>query len=841
MSQLQKLLSGPESRLTALVGESGAGKTRLAYEAAHQLAEEFEDGAWLIRLNGGQQSVWSCSAADDVHVPVQRWTDDDELALPIARSLGLSPVGQTPLAVQLADHLCHREVLLVLDGFQPERWDAETLHRLIRGAPLARILVVSERPVDADWLETLRIGGLSTPPEGTQALSNSREPDNLAGEGALALFLSGARRAVPGLDFDGHTADHIVRLCQLVSGSPLAIKLLTATVGRVPLGEIARRLERLAKKASSSSEDRQDSRSATRCAFAYAWEVLSQDEQFLLSKLVIFEHDFDEEAALEVVGADPTELKELVDTSWLDRLGAGRYIMHRGLRAFVQLKVKEIAWGDYELGTSADASKVSERYRKHYLRLVMTRKQMLVGPTARAACAEIQREWRAVRNAWLQAVAEGQLDLLEKTLEGLTRFLLLVGWLWEGERILHATSTALLRQSRDVGGSLLMARILAHRARALNVQRRGEEGVAAAQAALDSMPNGSGLEAPARAAEAEALVEWGRGLSLQGEFQLATERLKQALTLTGDDQAVETKARAFHSLGVIALSTESYEEALAYLRRALALYDVMDHRTGGAAVRNDLGMAAIRQRQYPDAAAYLGDALSLAQKTGDRRQEGVAYSHFGRLAAAQGDYDRATGHLERALRIAIDLGDRYVQAEVQVELAASLLHQGETGQAWKRSILAVEISHALGERASEARAWLVAGHVFSELNMLDQATRSCRMALELARTFGGSMLITEALACLARIGLARDDLGRARSLVEQILGRLETQSLPGGSEALRVYLICYQVLKAAKDSRADDVLSRVSSLYGQEEGGASVHYSPNGGSELPDGEDVPRL
>jgi hypothetical protein len=71
------------------------------------------------------------------------------------------------------------------------------------------------------------------------------------------------------------------------------------------------------------------------------------------------------------------------------------------------------------------------------------------------------------------------------------------------------------------------------------------------------------------------------------------------------------------------------------------------------------------------------------------------------------------------------------------------------------------------------------------------------------------------LAGLARVSLAEGNLAEAQAQVEEILAYLDTGSLEGTDEPLRIYLTCYDVLKAGRKPRAQEVLARAYDLLQQ--------------------------
>jgi hypothetical protein len=68
------------------------------------------------------------------------------------------------------------------------------------------------------------------------------------------------------------------------------------------------------------------------------------------------------------------------------------------------------------------------------------------------------------------------------------------------------------------------------------------------------------------------------------------------------------------------------------------------------------------------------------------------------------------------------------------------------------------------------------------------------------------------------VSLAQGHPSLAQTQVEEILSYLETDSLEGTDEPFRVYLTCYQVLKANQDPRAQEILTTAHNLLQEHAG-----------------------
>jgi hypothetical protein len=89
---------------------------------------------------------------------------------------------------------------------------------------------------------------------------------------------------------------------------------------------------------------------------------------------------------------------------------------------------------------------------------------------------------------------------------------------------------------------------------------------------------------------------------------------------------------------------------------------------------------------------------------------------------------------------------------------------------------------------------------------LQEAESACQTALRLCRELGAETLALEPLAGLARLALASGDLTTAQTRASELATVLEVEMIAWVDELPQLFLSCYQVLSAAGDARAAQVL-----------------------------------
>lgn len=304
VEQLRQLLCDPQCRLLTLVGPGGIGKTRLAIETASRVQDVFTDGVYFVPLASVNSTRFI--------VPV------------IADAIGFTfhYASYVDPKTQLFSYLKEKQVLLLTDNLE-HLWSTpgiEVLSELLANAQHVNLLATSRESLvlQGEWV--YEVHGLPVP--------ENPHKEGFAQNTSIELFLQRARRAHVEFNATAEGLPAILRICHLVDGTPLALKLAAAWVRTLTCAEIAKEIERSLDFLRVSGRDVPARHRSMRAVFDHSWSLLSAEEQSVLSQLSAFQGGFSLEAAEQIAGATVFTLSNLVTKSLIRRSGKERYDLH---------------------------------------------------------------------------------------------------------------------------------------------------------------------------------------------------------------------------------------------------------------------------------------------------------------------------------------------------------------------------------------------------------------------------------------------------------------------------------------------------------------------------------
>jgi predicted ATPase/DNA-binding SARP family transcriptional activator len=573
------------ARLLTLTGLGGMGKTRLAVEAARNLATDFNGNVAYVQL----ASI----------------TDPALVAPTIAQALGESSVAAEDA---LAQHLrSWGRLLLLVDNFEQVLEAAPLLARLLE-APDLSVLVTSRAP--------LRLSGeheFPLPP--------------LQVDEAVTLFADRALGVNPHFRLGDGETDAVQELCARLEGLPLAIelaaarsKLLTPTA---LLGRLAGRLDLLAE----GPRDAPARHRGLRTTLDWSYELLTPSQQRVFAQLAVFVGGCSLEAAEAVCASGNGSI--LDDVSGIVEESLARRERAPHPRVSMLETVREYALE--HLDASPEKEEVRLRHGTYFLQFAELAEVESTGPDQAEWFEQLEWEHDNLRTAlsFFRERAAAELEL--RLCVALWRFWQTHGHLDEGRRALEQALAATpdadpLLRARALNGAGVLA---------------GEQGDFEAAAGFfePSLELARMLGDHVRIAG--ALANLGNLALFSGNFaraRLLYEESIEEATLGG---ASSTERIAREMLGVAALDEGDLERAIALLEESAALAEQdRDERTRASSTRA-LAAALLESGDHERARGLLGESLTLAHRLGEVNGIAYCFDTIAGLAVAEGDPEAA--------------------------------------------------------------------------------------------------------------------------------------------------------------------------------------------------------
>jgi predicted ATPase/DNA-binding SARP family transcriptional activator len=767
LAQVAELLR--THRLLTLTGPGGAGKTRLAVEAARAEVDAMPDGVWLVEL------APVTDPADVTSAVLVALGLREQALLRAGRATAAFPPRaeeQADALGRLLDALARQQALLVLDNCEHLVTAAATLaDRVLAACPRVRILATSREPLNITGEALWTVGPLTLPPDpavtpsfyaerrgpgvtmpvGRAAgLTRNGETARIQDFASVRLLAQRAGAVRPGFAVTEGNAAAVARICRALDGMPLAIELAAARLRTMAPEQVATRLADRFQLLTGGGRTTVPRHQTLRAVVDWSWDLLGEDERAVWRRFSVFTGGATLEAAEQVCSGSGIRADQVLDllTALADkslltvRHDPPRYVMLEIIRAY----------GLERLAEAGERDDLRQAHAQYFLGLADRSQEYLRGGQQLEWVRKLAEDQDNLHAAIRGAVTAGDAD----TAVGLVGAL---GWYW-------------WLRSLKTEGAELAAEALAIAGEAA----AGEDGTERLALAYTM-----GALLAGDASRSESAAEW---------FRIATELAARVpdpriplLRLVGPIRAmfgsvfdgVPASPDAFNEAvdagdpwvsatarilrGHLTLNFgRLHARAEADFLQAAETFGALGERWGRSAALGGLGMLEAWRGEHLAAADHYRQAAGLAAELGSAEDETQCRLWLARELWLLGEKDRARDELARAQRNAGRLGLREVMALAAYTAGDLARLDGKSESARAHLLRAIELSShvnvALQIRAVAATSL---GYLAGAEGDLDAARRWHAEALEIARSAADAPVMATALVGLADLALREGD------------------------------------------------------------------------------------
>ncbi len=573
-------LTQEECRLMTLVGFGGTGKTRLSIEVARRL---LEDPPANLDLDDGV-----------FFVPLQPVSARSGIIATIAEAIGFRFHGDSPPHAQLINYLREKRMLLVLDNFEQLLDHTDLLSDILAASRGVKLLVTSREALRLreEWFH--HVAGMDTTDNHPRGQKAVQEND------AVRLFVQSALHAHQRFSLQAEI-EHVMRICRLVDGIPLAIELAAAWVKLLSCQQIVSEVEHDLDILTSRYQDLPKRHRSIRVLMEQSWQRLSDEEQNVLMRLSVFQGGCTLDAAEKITEASLPILANLVEKSLLRTAVDERYDLHGLLRQFAAKKLELHPETEYLTHNS---------HANYYLRFMQERTDRLQSNEQRSALIEIDREMDNVQSAWISAIDHRMTDRIDSAIDACYHYFDMRCRFQEGVDF-FAVAVSEFGKSTSTGELAILSRLRSHQAALLYELGHFEDAEALLTASEPLLSS--------RRDHAFVLLWQGKladRLRKEGDF--AESQLQQSLEL-------------YRAIGDLACEIEA-------MRGIAQLYSEHD-------------MPNIAKGQ-------IAEAVRLSRRLEQPTIISDSLIHYGWLANRDGDYETAQICWEESLAISREMDDK---------------------------------------------------------------------------------------------------------------------------------------------------------------------------------------
>ncbi|MGB7859210.1 MAG: adenylate/guanylate cyclase domain-containing protein [Acidimicrobiia bacterium] len=660
LAELKKLLT--ETRLLTVLAPGGTGKTRLAIQAAADLASEYPDGVFFIAL------------AD--------LSTSGDILQAVAEGVGAAFSSDDDPQTQLLEYLSSRQQLLVFDNFEHLTDATRIVSEILLAAPRVRVIATSRSKLNLTGEAVMPLLGLGT---------SWDTPETALQTSGMRLFLDAAHQANPGMRIETSDLEPLSEILRLTGGMPLAILLAAAWVDVLSVSDIAAEIAKSLDFLETSLGDVPDRHRSIRAVFDYSWGLLNKAEKDAFAALSVFRGGFTREAAEAVAGASLRDLANLANKTLVaPNPGTGRFSIHELLRQYAEAELAKLPARDRT---------VRDCHADYYAELCEDAVALFTVGDQIGGLATIEQDLDNIRPAWRHQVATGNGAGIDKMVVGLWLIHESRGWNQAGLALFGEALSALGDDMSDPASGGSRAFVMAMHGVFASMLGQVEAGAVEVATAFDELAVAANPETRSIAGMLKAQTQIYLGRFAEGA--VIVDKVIMQAESEADWSAGRFWVAAMKNLrAFIALRLGEPEMAMRLLDESRIVLEPLDDLFYMTWNLGHRGRMAKRSGRLDDALDLFTQSAARATRIGFPRAMQVSLMGLGETNIAVGNLAAAEAAYVESLRVAERTG-------MVLEMLATLVRIAQVFSASGRSSEAAQILATVIADPASSREMLI--------------------------------------------------------------------------------------------------------------------------------------
>ena len=715
------------SRLVTLTSAGGSGKTRLALQTGAEVIDEYSHGVWFVDL-----------------APLN---DPALLTSTIIDALGIKEESKKSTEETLIDFIKEKEILILLDNCeQLIHACANLTERLLSSCPKLKIIATSREVMNCGGEKIYRIPPLAIPDR-----NSNNTPEQLAQYESVRLFIERALAVNPDFRINNENAQALAEICSRLDGIPLAIELAAARTKILSVVKIYERLDDRFSLLTGGKRTALPRQQTLKALIDWSYDLLSEEEKILWSRLSVFSGGWTLEAAEEICSDEMISKNLILDL--LSQLTEKSVIIfdesNERYRILESLK-------QYGIEKLSDGNRIFLRHLDYFLELSEKAEPELRAENSKFWFDIIEADHSNFVSAIVRSLNNENAEKGGLVASAIGEFWSTTGQYSTGIRIVEniLQSSGMLDKSVKSKVLSLIGSLKKDQGDYEQAKKYTEESLEIRKEIGDNY----GIVV--------SVVNLGSISFHQGDYDRAKKYFGESLTLNKELGDKRVMAASNANLGNISYYQGDYEQARSHYKECLTISKEIGDKKLIAISLNSLGSITYVLEDSEQASEYYEDCLNISKEIGYISMITSSMNNLGFLANYHGDYELAKKYYFESMAISKEVGNKGGIATSMSFLGNTLCSLGDYVQAEKYYKECLSIYNATGDRKGIADSMNSLGDVMYTQGDNEQAKTYFEESLAVRKELGDRKGIADSMNNLGRLARHRGDYEQARKYYE---------------------------------------------------------------------------